>query len=244
MENYLITGASSEIGRALINYLSQKENTKVLCFSRRKVSFDKPLIKKHLVYHHGLNFLVDKDNEFVAEQAAIFFDKPFNLIHCVGNFWYHDPFLDIDMQGAKEMMDSQYTTLYGIIHKLLPLMIRLNGGRILAFSCNSVRYHYPNMAPFTASKAAIESLLKCVAHEFSKYNIVANALALSSVQTKTVQDSKPFGDFEHYIPLDNLCKVIEATINIPSSIVNGNIINCFEHSNSFYEQGYFHRIKN
>lgn len=242
-QSILITGANSHIGKGLIEYFKNKGNVRLFLTSR---SVNKSLESdENSDFHYlpSLDLLNGQDVDALRSEADQFFDGPFSVIHSVGYFWYHVPFEDVDMVEAKKMMDSHYTTLYGVSHGLLPLMKSKGGGKLIAFSCNSVNYNFPYMAAFTSAKAAVECLIKCIAHEFAQHNVIANTLALSSMQTDAVKASKPYGDYEHYIPIKDLCTTIDELLSLKSNIVNGNVINCYRYSDSYYTEGYFQRIR-
>jgi len=131
--------------------------------------------------------------------------------------------------------------LYGVCNELIPLMVLRGGGHITAFSCNSVRYCYPHMAAFTSAKAAVETLIKCLANEFSQSGIVANVIALASLQTDSVQKSKPFGDFKHFMSVEEIAKAVLKLSCAEFDYLNGNVISLFRHSDSFFNKGYFER---
>ncbi len=139
------------------------------------------------------------------------------------------------------MINSHYITLFGVIKAVLPIMQKLKGGKIIAFSCNSVKYNYPDMAAFTSAKAAIECLIKCTANELSQYHITANAFALPSIKTEQVIQSKPEAFHKNYPTLDELTDCIERTVENLSPLETGNIIQLFKYSDSFYHKGYYER---
>lgn len=242
-KNYLITGANSHIGQGLVQHLLRDNQNRLLLTSRILYEPFKTVVSDNLQYAPNLDLLNQDDLNSLADRTKSFFNTEFNLIHSVGDFWYHVPFFDKNIVDAKAMMDSHYITLYGVCHSLLPLMIANGGGKILAFSCNSVSHNYPYMAAFTSAKAAVECLIKCIVNEFAMHNIVANSLALSSIQTDPVKESKPFGDYEHFISVQNLCETIEELLGMTHNILNGNTINCFNYSDSFFNEGYFQRNK-
>lgn len=241
--NFLITGATSEIGHHLAKDLVKNHNNVRLLLASRKYNADLDGLQSDFVkYLHGMDLLMPENCAHISQECEATFDGPFSIVHSVGDFWDHVPFPEIDAINAQHMMNSHYITLYGLLQALIPLLIKNGGGKILAFSCNSVRHNYPYMVPFTAAKAAVEALIKCIAHEYAKYGIVANALALSSVQTEAVRQSKPHGDFDHYIHIDSLTNTILDVLS-SNTMINGNIINCYTYSESFYNSGYFQRIK-
>lgn len=243
--NFLITGASSSIGSDLVTYLSGQEfESKLILTSRRAVPGLEQIASSSLdvKYITDMDLLEQGNSKIIAQECKSFFSGKFCVIHSVGNFWDHVPFTKIDTKSAQEMMNSHYLTFYGLMQEVIPVLVDKGGGSVLAFSCNSVQHNYPYMIPFTAAKAAVEALVKCLAHEYAKKGISANALALSSVQTERVKESKPSGDFEHYIPKSELSKTIFETVRL-NQMVNGNILSCYIYSDSFYNQGYFQRIR-
>ena len=180
--NIIITGASSAIGRKLAECLNKQMDAswKIILTSRSNDALLSKLQSRNIKYISGIDLLRKDKIARLAKECDLFFDGPFYLVHSVGDFWDHVPFSEINAENAKKIMDSHYTTLYGVLQQLLPIMIQKGGGRVLAFSCNSVRFNYPWMIPFTAAKAAVEALVKCIANEYSKNNIIANVIALSS----------------------------------------------------------------
>lgn len=237
MSNYVITGANSEIGKALIYQLINQEHN-ILLVSRSPKDNN---IDDKYTWLEGIDFVNEENLIRLGEKIKEYFTEPFTLIHSVGDFWCHKPIENTSFQEAIRQINSHYITLYGVIKTVLPIMQQVGGGKIIAFSCNSVKYNYPDMAAFTSAKAAVECLIKCVANEQSKYNIIANAFALPSIKTKSVIKTKPEKFHENYATLDELAVCIEKAAENLTSLVNGSIINLFKYSPSFYNEGYYQR---
>ena len=142
-----------------------------------------------------------------------------------------------------KISNSHYATVYCAGKIVLPHMKKLGGGRFMTFSCNSVRYLYPNMAPFCSAKAAVEALTQCIAHEYAEFGVSANCFRLSSLKTPEVVDSKPHGDSEHYMEVSEITNVIRNFSENMNIFLNGSIIELYEFSKSFYNKGYFERIR-
>jgi len=180
--------------------------------------------------------------EQIAKAANARFKGSFGFVHSVGDFWDHVPFLKFDPEKANHMFESHVTTFYNILQALVPVLKVKGGGSCVGFSCNSVRYNYPWMASFTASKNAIDSLVRSLANEFSGDKIRFNSLILASVRTKKVKHSKPHGDFAHFIPPKDIVPVVRFLLSKDAYLVSGNTINLFRHSRRFFRSGYFERI--
>lgn len=237
MSNYVITGANSEIGKALIYHLI-KQGHNILLVSRSPKDNS---IADNYSWIEGVDFVNEQHLIRLGDKIKEYFTEPFTLIHSVGDFWRHKSIERTSFQEAVNQINSHYITLYGVIKTVLPIMQYVGGGKIIAFSCNSVKYNYPDMAAFTSAKAAVECLIKCVANEQSKYNIIANAFALPSIKTKSVIETKPEKFHKDYATLDELVVCIERAAENLTPLVNGSIINLFKYSPSFYNEGYYQR---
>ena len=235
MSNYVITGANSEIGRALADKLLSHGHN-VLLISRSSKS-----ICGSAEWIDGIDLTIESDLVRLRKKVSEHFNSPFALVHSVGDFWAHKSISNTPFSEAISQIHSHYLTLFGTIKAIIPIMQKNGGGKIIAFSCNSVRYNYPDMAAFTSSKAAVECLIKCIANEQSKYNVISNAFALPSIQTEGVRKSKPKEFYKNFPDLNELTDCIEQTIENLSPLQNGNIINLFKYSDSFYNKGYYQR---
>ncbi|MBQ7362992.1 MAG: SDR family oxidoreductase [Clostridia bacterium] len=236
MSNYVIIGANSEIGTSLAQHLISHKHNVILVSRSKKSSWGSSNDwLDGIDLTNELNLLTLKN--FIQSK----FNSPFTLIHSVGNFWEHKPITSTSFSEAASQINSHYITLFGVIKAVIPIMQSMGGGKIIAFSCNSVKYNYPDMAAFTSSKAAVECLIKCVANEQSKYNIILNAFALPSIKTNSVIETKPSEYHNDYATLEELSNCIESTVEHLSPLTNGNVINLFKYSDSFYHKGYYER---
>ncbi len=239
--NLIIMGSNSDIGKEITNLVLKSNVENALFVSRSKLNIDYKIDQNRFHILDGIDLTLVEDLELVSKKAKEIFNKEFTVIHSVGDFWQHKPLDQCNVNMADSMMKSQYLTLYGVIHSLIPIMKDVGGGRFIAFSCNSVNYNYPELAPFTASKAAIEALIKCVANEYSMENIYANAIALPTIKTEKVSISKPNGDQSNYITGAELAEIIINEISTLSKYITGNVIKVFKHSDTFYSKSYFER---
>jgi short-subunit dehydrogenase len=241
VNDYLITGATSDIGYALLEYLAGVDSGKVLAVSRSTLDKDRAKLPNESKCIEGIDLLDPTKLNNLKHVADEYFKAPFTLIHCVGDFWHHKPLIETSFDEASRLILSHYLTLFNVSNTLLPLMIRRKGGRILAFSCNSVGYNYPDMAAFTSAKAAVETLIKCIANEYSKYNIIANALALSTVRTDKVVREKKQKYHKHYMSTHELSELIIESVTNSSKYINGNVIKLLKYSPFYYKEGYYKR---
>ncbi len=238
--NIVLLGASSEIGSAILQRAARCADAQILAVSRRRSpepASTAPNVERLTEIDLTQESCLDELSRVVSRK----FTGPFSVIHCVGDFWIHRPLIETPFEDFQRMLTSHILTLFGVARWLTPLMIANQGGRLVAFSCNSVGYSYPDMSPFTASKAAVESFVRCYANEHAEFGISACALALPTIRTVTVLKEKPMGDHANYITPEHLADVIVGQILTQSDAVNGNIIKLFKHSKSFYHSSYYDR---
>lgn len=234
----LVTGANSDIGTALCHRLERRQ-TKVLGTYRSS----RPFLNGVVLPDNGLDLSVEADLDlllgFVEEQ----FCGPFAVVHCVGDFWDHVPLDSYSPENAQRLITSHYLTLYGVLHRLLPVMASIGGGRIVALSCTSTGFYYPEMAAFTSAKSAVETLVRCVANEWLPFGVSANAVALSTIGTAKVKrsSSKPLSEKETYVTPGEIAVFLEEILFLSSPHFSGNVVRPLKYSHTFYNTGYFER---
>lgn len=233
----VITGASSDIGSVLARRLDAAGAELVLVSRSGKA----PALGRPHAALEGVDLSSAEGAARVGQAAEARFQGPFALVHCVGGFWEHRPLVHTRPDDIAEMITGHYLTLAFTARSLLPLMLRAGGGRIVAFSCNSVAYNYPDMAPFTAAKAAVETFIKCTANEYAEFGVAANALALPTVLTPKVLAAKPTGDPANYVTPEEIAEMVVQIVSASPHIVNGNVVKVFKPNPSFFGEGYFTR---
>ena len=237
----IITGASSEIGSALARHLLAKGEAKLLFTSRTRPVPADLLESSSALVLSGIDLTEQEGLQNLLETATGYFRGPFALVHSVGDFWFHKGLEQTTLAEAHRLYTGHYLSLFGVLHFMLPLMAQLGGGRILALSCTSVGFSHPEMSPFTSAKAAVESLIRCTANEWANRGVSANAIALSTVATQQVLDSKPLAMDENYLTLEELCQLVSDLLRISSPYLSGNVIRPLKYSKTYYHTSYFDR---
>lgn len=242
MASYIITGVSSFLGREFVDHLKKNKSNKLLITSRKNVDFDKPL-PKNIKYISGIDLLYESNVDEIVNVANTFFHEKFSVLHCTGYYKGQQPLEKVPLNESTKIFNSNFTAVYNLSVKLLDVMTEKGGGHFVGFSCNSVKYNYPQMAPFTASKSALEAFFRTVANEFYDRGIYANSFQLATLLTEYEIARKPFGDHEHWLKLNEVVTYVEQFLTQPNQLHNGNSIQLYHHSESFFHKSYFDRIK-
>lgn len=240
--SFVITAAGSDLGRSLAEFLLQDSDTSLLLTTRREYDFRKLEETGRVLHCANLDLTNEQNISTLTSEADRFFKTGFHVVNCVGNFPGYKSLQDVGVSEASQIFNSNVLTVYAAAHALLPLMQIRGGGHFIAFSSHTDYQCYPLMATFTSAKAAVESLIQSIAHEYSKHNIIANTLALATLATETEMKLKPHGDHANWLQLAQVCSLIRELVQSPFSIMNGNTLHLYNHSDSFFHQSYFERI--
>jgi len=169
-------------------------------------------------------------------------DGPFHVINCVGYFTEYRAICETPVDEARRIFESNVLALYSTAKTLLPIMGSNGGGHFIAFSTHAVTESYPLMAAFTAAKAAVDSLVQSIANEHSKDRIIANALAIATLNSPRERSLRPSADNSDWLQVEQIVQFVEHTMQTPFGIMNGNTIHLFNYSDSFFHQSYFDRL--
>jgi short-subunit dehydrogenase len=241
VQNYLVTGASSFLGKSFVDYLVEKTDTKVLSTSRKTLP-DRNLNCSRFKHLEGIDLTCEVDLIRLLEECNSFFNGKFHVINCVGFFPRYDNITSISVNECKQILNSNVLAYYGTAHILIPLMIKRGGGHFIGFTSHTVYQDYPEMVAFTASKRAVESIVKGIANEYFKDGIISNCFALATLLTKVEKQMKPLGDHQNWLDTVEVCKEVIDFISTSSSLVSGNIIHLYKYSESYFHESYYQRI--
>jgi NAD(P)-dependent dehydrogenase (short-subunit alcohol dehydrogenase family) len=238
MKNILITAATSDLAKALLEKAVAKGDINLITTSR------KYNVRQAAPNHRHIDDIDLTDEPCLEKLARVVdseFDGPFAIVHFAGNYWKHKPLISTSFSEIRSMMESHYLSLLGVARFLTPILLRNGGGRLLAMSCNSVAYNYPDLAPFTAAKAAIESFIKSYSNEYAEFAISATAVALPTMRTPKVLQDKTDGDNDNYIDPDEFASIVLDQLLPQSGYLTGNTIRLIKYSHTFYNKSYFER---
>ena len=92
-------------------------------------------------------------------------------------------YLDISLDEWREIMSVALDGAFFLSQAAIPHMLARGGGSIIAMSGMSNHVGTPNRAHVSASKAALEGLMRSLAVEFGGQNIRANCIAPGAIDT-------------------------------------------------------------
>lgn len=241
-KSYVITGASSYLGKTFAKYLCKTGN-KVVLTSRRSCEDLSSLQSDSVLYLPGLSLVEENDLDVLCKEVGLFFERGFHVINCLGYFPDYKSIESMSIEEARNVLESNVLAVFGVANRLLPLMSERGGGHFVGFSMHTAYQNYPYMALFSAAKMALESFIKGISNEYLKDGIIANVISLSTLQNDNELRMKPHGDYSNWLKADEVCRIVKNLIEHSSGFVNGSVIHAYKYSETFFGESYFDRIK-
>lgn len=161
----VITGVSRGLGLALTEKFIQLGHTVVGC-ARSSEAVEK-LNKKHSAPHHFTCVDVTNDEQVKAWATQILAKKepPNLLINNAGVANHLASLWNISNEEFSQVIDVNIKGTANVIRHFVPAMIARKSGIIVNFSSGWGRSTSPQVAPYCASKWAIEGLTRSLAQE-------------------------------------------------------------------------------
>lgn len=118
------------------------------------------------------------------------------------------PIVDVSQEDFDAITAVNFRSVYFLSKAVHPIMKAQGGGKILHFSSLSANISFDTISVYAATKAAVTSLTRSMAHEWAADNIQVNAIEPGFVKTEF---TRPLWDddyrgrwFADYIPAGHL----------------------------------------
>jgi NAD(P)-dependent dehydrogenase (short-subunit alcohol dehydrogenase family) len=194
----VVIGGTTGIGRALSLGLAQA-GADVVPTSRRRAMVDEAAALVEAAGRRTLRIVTDVgDDESIASLLAAAIDelgKVDILVNCAGRT-KRTPTLDLPDEEWREIMETNLTGTLRACRVFGRHMIERHSGRIINIASLTSFVGMMEVAAYSASKAAVASLTKSLAIEWSRFGVLVNAIAPGVFRTSLNQallDTTPRG---------------------------------------------------
>lgn len=119
------------------------------------------------------------------------FERIDSLIHVAGGFAGGSPIHETGEATWDGMMDLNARAAFHILRAVIPIMRKAGAGRIVAIGSRAGVQPAANIAAYSASKAALVSLLQTAALENRDACITANVILPGTIDTEANRKSDP-----------------------------------------------------
>jgi len=200
----LVTGANGGLGiHVTRTLLDAGFNVAGLAPKIRQQDFDHP----HFTAIAGtLNSLDEAKRaaQIVISQSG----KIDVLVHTVGGFAGGQTVAETDDATWQRMFDMNVNSTFHILRAVIPHMRAARAGRIIAIGSRAAESPGANVGAYSASKAAVVSLIRTVAIENKNIGITANVLLPGTIDTPANRAAMPGADLATWVKPESIASLI------------------------------------
>jgi NAD(P)-dependent dehydrogenase (short-subunit alcohol dehydrogenase family) len=160
----------------------------------------------------------------LVEQVITRFKKIDVVAHTVGGFAGGQSIAETDDATFKQMFDLNLNSAFYLLRAALPAMRKTGNGRIIAISGRAAVDPGPGVGAYSASKAALVSLIRTVAAENKDVGITANVILPGTMDTPTNREMIPKADVNKWVKPENVASLVVWLASDAGADVNGAVI--------------------
>lgn len=183
----IITGASRGIGAATAKLLAARGAKVVVNYVNNLAAAEKVIADIHENGGEAIAIKADARNQEqmnkLAEETISKYGKIDILVNNAGMSFVMKPLESMEWEEFIQKTNDELQSAFVSTKAVLPNMKEQNYGRIIYVSSSLSNDPVPNFIAHGTSKGAINSFVKYVTQEFSKYGITANIVSPGMVET-------------------------------------------------------------
>jgi NAD(P)-dependent dehydrogenase (short-subunit alcohol dehydrogenase family) len=166
--------------------------------------------------HEGAQVLVD--------QVVARFGRLDVLAHTVGGFAGGQSVADTDDDTFQRMFDLNLNSVFHILRAAIPALRQTGNGRIIAIGSRAALEPGAGIGAYSASKAAMVSLIRTVALENKDVGLTANVILPGTMDTPANRKSIPNADFSKWVRPSAVASLITWLASDAGEDINGAVI--------------------
>lgn len=143
------------------------------------------------------------------------------LVNLVGGYASGKTIADTEEKELDQMISLNLKSAFFCCKHTLPLMTERNYGRIINISAKAAVSPMTQAGPYCISKAAVLTLTQVLASEVKSFNITANAILPSIIDTEANREAMPKADFKKWVAPAEIAKTILYLTSEEASGING-----------------------
>jgi NAD(P)-dependent dehydrogenase (short-subunit alcohol dehydrogenase family) len=143
------------------------------------------------------------------------------LAHLVGGFAGGQSVAEVNDATWQRMFDANLNSAFHILRAVIPEMRKAGGGRIIAIGSRAAEDPSPKIGGYSASKAALVSLMKTVALENKDAGITANVILPGTMDTPANRKDMPGADVSQWVQPASVASLIVWLVSDAGKDVTG-----------------------
>jgi|SRR5215470_9650646 len=160
----------------------------------------------------------------LVDQVVSRFGKLDVLAHTVGGFAGGQSVADTDDATFQRMLDVNLNSVFHVVRAAVPALRRTGNGRLIAIGSRAAVDPGAGVGAYSASKAAMVSLIRTVAIENKDAGLRANVLLPGTMDTPTNRKAMPNADFSKWVQPSAVARLMVWLAGDAGRDVNGAVI--------------------
>jgi len=165
-----------------------------------------------------------EDAKRLVEEIVRKFGKLDVLAHTVGGFAGGQSVAETDDATLQRMLDMNLNATFHILRAAIPALVRNADSRIIAISSRQALEPGKNVGAYSASKAAMVSLIQTVALENKDKGLKANVILPGTMDTPANRQAMPKADFTKWVQPSSVASLMVWLAGDAGRDVNGAVI--------------------
>jgi NAD(P)-dependent dehydrogenase (short-subunit alcohol dehydrogenase family) len=200
----LVTGANGGLGTSVTQAFLDAGAT-VVGVSRNITQSD----FKHPSFHAmAAELLSGESASKLVDQVVSKFGGIDLLAHLVGGFAGAKTIAETDYATFDNMLDLNLKSAFYVLRSVIPQMRQAGTGRIIAIGSRAAEDPGPGVGAYSASKAALVSLIRTVALENKDRGITANVILPGTIDTPANRKAMPDADTRTWVQPSSIASLI------------------------------------
>ena len=141
--------------------------------------------------------------------------------HTVGGFAGGSSVAETDEATFQQMFDVNLNTTLYLLKATIPVLRKSSNARIVAIGSRAAMESVANVGAYSASKAAMVSLIKTVAAENEDVGMTANVILPGTMDTPANRQAMPNADFSKWVHPATVASLMVWLASVAGKDVNG-----------------------
>jgi NAD(P)-dependent dehydrogenase (short-subunit alcohol dehydrogenase family) len=160
----------------------------------------------------------------IVDQVLARFGRLDVLAHTVGGFAGGQSIADTDDATFQRMLDLNLTSVFHMLRAAIPPLRQTGSGRIIAIGSRAAVDPGAGVGAYSASKAAMVSLIRTVALENKDAGLTANVILPGTMDTPTNRKEMLTADFSKWVRTEAVASLMVWLASDAGKDVNGAVI--------------------
>jgi len=160
----------------------------------------------------------------LVDQVVKRFGKLDVVVHTVGGFAGGQSLVQTDDSTFQRMLELNLNSVFYILRATIPALRQTGEGRLVAIGSRAALEPGPGVGAYSASKAAMVSLIRTAALENKDAGLRANAILPGTIDTPANRKAMPNSDFSKWIQPSSIASLIVWLASDAGKEINGAVI--------------------